>query len=151
MRNITFLTLLLLQTAAASAALDIPAIEQAAGVKGKWFEDEKVYKLSFPRDDVKVAVSGTQLPPFMGLTSWASFMSGREKAVMVMGDLVLLEDEVSAAMSAALIELLAGSLAFANPLAGVADAWRTSFTTSSTFRIPPASSPAVPSPATCMK
>lgn len=40
----------------------------------------------------------------MGLTSWAAFAPGRKPGVeaMVMGDLVLLEDEVNPAMSAAL-------------------------------------------------
>src|SRR6059036_2606762 len=83
-------------------ALDTAAIEQAAGAKGTWIEAEKVYKLSFPRDDVKVTVDGDALPPFMGLTSWASFMGGREKQAMLMGDIVLFADEVNPAMSAAL-------------------------------------------------
>ncbi len=44
------------------------------------------------------------MPPFMGLTSWAAFEPGEKPGVdaMVMGDLVLFEDEVSPAMSAAL-------------------------------------------------
>lgn len=102
MKTLLVAIFLSLPSSFAFAALDIPAIEQAAGAKGKWIEEEKVYKLSFPRDDVKVTVNGTALPPFMGLTSWSSFMSGREKAVMVMGDIVLFEDEVNPAMSAAL-------------------------------------------------
>ena len=85
-----------------SRALDIAAIEQAAGAKGTWIESEKVYKLTFGRDDVKVVVDGSPLPPFMGLTTWASFMGGREKQAMVMGDIVVFGDEVNPAMSAAL-------------------------------------------------
>jgi hypothetical protein len=44
------------------------------------------------------------MPPFMGLTSWAAFVPGEKPGVeaMVMGDLVLFEDEVNPAMSAAL-------------------------------------------------
>ena len=84
-------------------ALDTAAIERAAGAKGTWIESEKVYKLSFPRDDVKVSIDGSApLPPFLGLTTWASFMSGREKQAMLMGDVVLFADEVNPAMSAAL-------------------------------------------------
>jgi hypothetical protein len=82
-------------------ALDTAAIENAAGVKGTWIESEKVYKLSFPRDDVKVTVDGSPLPPFLGLTGWTSFMTGREKQAMLMGDIVLFADEVNPAMSAA--------------------------------------------------
>src|SRR5262249_8168629 len=37
-----------------------------------------------------------------GFTSWAAFQAGKASTCMVMGDLVLFEDEVNAAMSAAL-------------------------------------------------
>jgi len=43
-----------------------------------------------------------RMPPFMGLTSWAAFKTGKKEDAMVMGDLVLFEDEVSDTMSAAL-------------------------------------------------
>jgi hypothetical protein len=42
------------------------------------------------------------MPPFMGLTSWAAFKTGVKEDTMAMGDLVLFQDEVNAAMSAAL-------------------------------------------------
>jgi rhodanese-related sulfurtransferase len=42
------------------------------------------------------------MPPFMGLTSWAAFKTGMKEEAMVMGDLVLFQDEVNPAMSAAL-------------------------------------------------
>jgi hypothetical protein len=38
----------------------------------------------------------------MGLTSWAAFLAGKKADTMVMGDLVLFEDEVNPVMSAAL-------------------------------------------------
>jgi hypothetical protein len=99
----SFITIVLIcLTSPLFAALDTAAIESAAGVKGTWIEAEKVYKISVPRDDVKVVVDGNALPPFMGLTSWASFMGGREKQAMLMGDIVLFCDEVNPAMSAAL-------------------------------------------------
>jgi len=41
------------------------------------------------------------MPPFMGLGTWAAFTGENDKA-MVMGDTVLFEDEVNAAISAAL-------------------------------------------------
>jgi hypothetical protein len=72
---------------------------------GKPETTDNVVKVSFPRDDVKVDVDGwTKMPAFMGLTSWAAFVPGEKPGVeaMVMGDLVLFEDEVNAAMSAAL-------------------------------------------------
>lgn len=68
------------------------------------FADEGVVKISFPRHDLMVTVQGRQLKPFMGLTSWVGFqqeMNGAEK-FMAMGDLALLEDEVSSAIDSAL-------------------------------------------------
>jgi hypothetical protein len=52
--------------------------------------------------DLKVSVDGWEMPPFMGLTSWAAFMPGKTGEAMVMGDLVLMQDEVNPVMSAAL-------------------------------------------------
>src|SRR6184192_392921 len=84
----------------ALAALDTAKIDQITGLKGKFNEKEGVYKVTFPRGDVKVTVAGWQMPPFMGLGTWAAFQGTNEKAMM-MGDTVLFEDEVNAAMSAA--------------------------------------------------
>src|SRR2546421_2892936 len=85
----------------ASAALDAAKIDQITGLKGKLNEKEGVYKITSPRADVKVAVDGWTMPPFMGLGTWAAFIETSNGA-MVMGDTVLFEDEVNAAMTAAL-------------------------------------------------
>jgi hypothetical protein len=77
-------------------------IDEITGLKGKWNNEEGVYKVSLPRADVKISVDNWPMPPFMGLTSWAAFTTGKEKEAMVMGDLVLLQDEVNPVMSAAL-------------------------------------------------
>ena len=82
--------------------LDTAKIEEAAGAKGMLNKDEGVFKVSYPRNDVKVSVDGTTLSPFMGLTSWAAFMPGMKEEAMVMGDMVLFQDEVNPVMSAAL-------------------------------------------------
>jgi Domain of Unknown Function (DUF1259) len=84
-----------------AADLDTARIDQITGLKGKFNEKEGVYKVTFPRDDVKVVIDGWAMPPFMGLGTWAAFTSTQNGA-MVMGDTVLFEDEVTAAMSAAL-------------------------------------------------
>src|SRR5439155_20293847 len=65
-------------------------------------EKEGVYKVTFPRADVKVSVGGWTVPPFMGLGTWAAFTQGVHSDAMVMGDTVLFEDEVNAAMSVAI-------------------------------------------------
>src|SRR5881392_2995097 len=85
----------------APAALDTAKIDNLTGLKGKMNEKEGVYKVIFPRNDVKVVVDGWTMPPFMGLGTWAAFKETKAGA-MVMGDTVLFEDEVNAAMSAAL-------------------------------------------------
>src|SRR5258708_6698936 len=84
-----------------SAALDGAKIDQITGLKGKLNEKEGVYKVTWPRSDVKVSVDGWTMPPFMGLGTWAAFTETKDGA-MVMGDTVLFEDEVNAAMTAAL-------------------------------------------------
>jgi len=85
----------------ASATLDTAKIDQITGLKGKVNEKEGVYKVTFPRNDVRVVVDGWTMPPFMGLGTWAAFTETPNGA-MVMGDTVLFEDEVNAAMTAAL-------------------------------------------------
>jgi uncharacterized protein DUF1259 len=82
--------------------LNTAQIDELTGLKGKMNEKEGVYKVTFPRGDVKVAVAGWQMPPFIGLGTWAAFTKGAHTEAMVMGDTVLFEDEVNAAMSAAL-------------------------------------------------
>ena len=86
---------------AALGALDTAKIDQITGLKGKLSEKENVYKVTWPRSDVKVAVDGWAMPPFMGLGTWAAFTETKDGA-MVMGDTVLFEDEVNPAMIAAL-------------------------------------------------
>jgi Domain of Unknown Function (DUF1259) len=90
-----------LLTTASGADLDTAKIDQLTGLKGKMNQAEGVYKVTFPRDDVKVSVAGWQMPPFMGLGTWAAFQGTNDKAMM-MGDTVLFEDEVNPAMSTAL-------------------------------------------------
>jgi hypothetical protein len=103
MRNlfVSGATFLIMISSTFAADLDTARIDQITGLKGKFNEKEGVYKVTFPRDGVKVVIDGWAMPPFMGLGTWAAFTSTQNGA-MVMGDTVLFEDEVSAAMSAAL-------------------------------------------------
>src|SRR5216110_2929233 len=87
--------------ASVAADLNTARIDELTGLKGKMNEKEGVYKVTFPRSDVKVVVDGWTLSPFMGLGTWAAFTATKDGA-MVMGDTVLFEDEVNAAMTAAL-------------------------------------------------
>src|SRR5688500_10816974 len=101
MKTASLLAFITIVPALAFAALDTAQIEAASGLKGTFNEAEGVFKLSVPRDDVKITVDGAPLSPFMGLTSWAAFTEGTKAPAMVMGDLVLLQDEVNPVMSAA--------------------------------------------------
>src|SRR3954468_20757372 len=81
--------------------LNTTSIDELTGLKGKLNQQENVYKVSAPRSDLKISVDKWQMPPFMSLTSWASFMPDMKEGAMVMGDLVLMQDEVNPVMSAA--------------------------------------------------
>jgi hypothetical protein len=98
----TALALIAFVYAAAAADLNTARIDELTGLKGKMNEKEGVYKVTFPRNDVKVVVDGWTMPPFMGLGTWAAFTKGAHTEAMLMGDTVLFEDEVNSAMSAAL-------------------------------------------------
>ena len=82
--------------------LDTAAIEKITGVKGVLNTNEGVFKITSPRNDVKISVDGWTMPPFMGLASWAAFTEQKVDDVMVMGDTVLFQDEVNPVMSVAL-------------------------------------------------
>lgn len=88
--------------APASADLDGAAIESLAGAKGTWNPAHDVFKVGFPRTEVKVRVDGAALVPFRGLGTWAAFTQLPAGRAMVMGDNVLFEDEVNPVIDAAL-------------------------------------------------
>ena len=87
--------------AGAAKPLDSARIEQITGVKGQWIEKEGVFKVQVPRSDLAVTAAGAKITPPLGLTAWAAFTKAGAHAV-VMGDIVLTEDQVNPAMDAAL-------------------------------------------------
>ena len=54
----------------------------------------EVFKIAFPRADLKVKVGEVAIEPAFALTSWMAFKP-MEKQVMIMGDLVLLDHEIA--------------------------------------------------------
>src|SRR3954471_15487677 len=82
-------------------AFDTAAIEALTGAKGALDAKEGVFKVSLPRADIKATAGGVRMTPPLGLTAWAAFTK-MGKHTMVMGDIVLTEDQVNAVMSAAL-------------------------------------------------
>src|SRR6266567_2947919 len=79
--------------------LNIQAIESVTGLKGQ--TTDGVLKLSVPRNEVRMILDGFEIIPFMGLTSWVAFRQGPHHATL-MGDIVVLEDEIESAMTAAI-------------------------------------------------
>src|SRR5215469_18765767 len=57
-----------------------------------------VYRVGLPRTDLKVTLDGVALKPGFALGSWLAFEKAGADG-MVMGDLVLTEDEVAPVMS----------------------------------------------------
>src|SRR5690242_9968666 len=79
-----------------SATADWKAIDEAMGRSGQ-DQPDGARKYSMPRKDLNVTVSGVQVKPGLALGSWAAFNNPGKNA-MVMGDLVLTEDEVAPVM-----------------------------------------------------
>jgi len=79
--------------------LEVEKISQAAGVVATTSPDG-VVRVAWARTDVAVQVDGVTLPPFAGLGSWAA-LKPSAKGALLMGDEVVFEDEVSAAVDAA--------------------------------------------------
>lgn len=77
----------------ATDATDWNAVGQALGKAGS-MQSGDVYKVSLPRSDLQVTVGGVQLKPALALGSWVAFKK-MGNMTMVMGDLVLTEDEVT--------------------------------------------------------
>jgi len=72
------------------------AIDQALGRSGQKTGD--VYRVGFPRSDLHVSVKGLAIKPGLALGSWVAFL-GTDDNAMVMGDLVLLEEELNPVMA----------------------------------------------------
>src|SRR6266536_5950285 len=79
------------------SATDWKPVEQALGKAGS-MQPGDVYKVSLPRSDLKVTVAGVELKPALALGSWVAFKKTGDMT-MIMGDLVLTEDEVRPVMT----------------------------------------------------
>jgi hypothetical protein len=82
---------------AARATGDWSAVDQALGRKGA-AQPGGVMRYSFPRSDLQVTATGVQLKPALALGSWVAFKDAAGGHAMMMGDLVLTEDEVAPVM-----------------------------------------------------
>ena len=87
--------MLVLPVIVGGQGIDPTKIDQALGWSGQKLGD--VYKVGFPRTDLHISVHGLAIKPGLALGSWAAF-TGTDDQAMVMGDLVLLEDELNPVM-----------------------------------------------------
>jgi hypothetical protein len=83
--------------APAPAGLDTAAIDRAIGRTGQAMPGD-VYRVGFPRTDLKVTVGTVSVLPGFALGSWAAFKAAGTAAV-VHGDLVLLDTEINPVIS----------------------------------------------------
>ena len=79
---------------------DYDAVLKTLGRQGD-FKDG-VLKVNIPRNDVKVSVAGVATPTPFGFGGWLAFTRAEHHMDVVMGDLVLTEDEVNPVMTALL-------------------------------------------------
>lgn len=77
-----------------------PAVVNATLGRTGAMQPGNVYKFSFPRSDLKVVIGDVQLSPALALGSWIGFLPTGADEAMVMGDLVLTEDEIGPVMRA---------------------------------------------------
>ena len=76
------------------------AVLKTLGKTGDFKDD--VLKVNIPRSDLKVTISGRSAPTPFGFGGWIALTKGQGGHEVMMGDLVLTEDEVNPVMSAIL-------------------------------------------------
>jgi len=94
----------LLLSSAPVAAQDVPKDYQEVlaflGRSGDF--KAKVLKVNVPRNDLKVTIAGQSTPTPFGFGGWVAMTKGDTGVEVLMGDLVLTQDEVNPVMSALL-------------------------------------------------
>ncbi len=87
---------IMLPAAAGAADADWAKVADALGKSGTEMAGG-VYRVGLPRTDLHVTLDGVDIKPTLALGSWLAFQ-GKGDMTMVMGDLVLTEDEVGPVM-----------------------------------------------------
>src|SRR5215468_10089684 len=78
--------------------IDWKQVDEALGRPGS-AQPGDVHKYGLPRTDLHVTLDGIEIKPAFALGSWVAFKAMSEGKAMVMGDLVLTEDEVDPVMA----------------------------------------------------
>ncbi len=97
MNKLSFiLSLLLIANSSIAQQNEWSDVEKVFGKKGN--VQDNVFKITFPRSDLKVKVGDFFVAPGLALSSWIGFMKMGNQAMM-MGDLVVLDKEVAPVIS----------------------------------------------------
>jgi Domain of Unknown Function (DUF1259) len=78
----------------ASADTGWEGVARALGRSGKLSADKKVYRVSFPRSDLKVTSYRVSIKPGLALGGYAAFTRYADGITLMMGDLVVTEPEL---------------------------------------------------------
>src|SRR5262245_49572458 len=100
-------------TASAQSDTEWKAVEQALGKSGQ-LQPGDVFRIAMPRTDLKVKVQGVDVKAGFALGSYATFKK-MGNGTMMMGDVVLLDEEIAGVM-AGLLEKGIAITAVHNPL-----------------------------------
>jgi hypothetical protein len=98
MATFTPMLFVLLSMQQAYAPIDWKQVDQALGRSGSMQGD--VYRVGFPRSDLRVTVGTVAVKPAFALGSWVAFQQTADSETMLMGDLVLQAGEVGPVISA---------------------------------------------------
>src|SRR5436309_463616 len=101
--SLTCVSIILFSASFASAQQMPSDYQQVLTTLGKQgdFKDQ-VLKVNIPRNDVQVTVAGVATPTPFGFGGWIAMTKASDGNQVMMGDLVLLQDEVNPVMSALL-------------------------------------------------
>ena len=109
-RTCTLAAVIMLLVSLPTTSLTQTTGDQKAAASGEWKTVEDVFgfpgdvlpggviRFNMPRKDLHVTVGGTEIKPGLALGAWAAFRYVGKNDAMVMGDLVLTEEEVAPVM-----------------------------------------------------
>src|SRR5213080_3566508 len=94
--TITGIVVLIMVTAATAQEIDWKKVDTTLGKTAT--VSGEVHRYGLPRSDLQVTVDGVSIKPALALGGWVAFAPMQGEA-MLMGDLVLLDTEISPVMT----------------------------------------------------